>query len=606
MKAVQRKPVDVGDGSVRWSFAQDGGWLSVGALDRKFGLVELVGVPRLEPDARNDPDRVRRHRDGLADATQAVISYPGSKGHWDPERADWSLRGNGWRSTAALAQGDVPGSLVQRHELVCEGASTFTVRLTGRVDRPEYAMITPVGRPPDRLAHTVVEIHADDRGDLLLVVAEDTGFTVRVTTSDGNASWQRVDGDWVHETRWVSAGSRTVEVEVGCGPGMVLASDPAAQRTPTVAPRVRESDPLDQVSRGAARYTHTCTATWCADSTCCLVTDHRLLPLSWTRDAYYQAALLLAHATAEDIRVVDGHLAWLWHRSRQSDGVWHRSHLVDGSVLDPAYQADQQLFPILELTDFRRTTGRWPCGEAAATWGERVRAVWELLPRTGHGLVESEENPADDPAGYPYLLSTQLLMAYAVRGAARYQGELGIADLTLADQADQTLSAVHQHFATDGPFGPQWSYDTDANGRGSLYHDANDVPTAVAPLWGLVATDNVRWYNTMRFAWSTHNPGYVPGAFGGLGSRHTAGVWPLGDAQEWAVARAVDDVDREASVTARLSAVASADGMLPETYHPGDGSWQARPWFAWPGSLVGLLHETFHLSRGPWCSESFR
>ena len=104
-----------------------------------------------------------------------------------------------------------------------------------------------------------------------------------------------------------------------------------------------------------------------------------------------------------------------------------------------------------------------------------------------------------------------------MRGAARYQGELGIADLTLADQADQTLSAVHQHFATDGPFGPQWSYDTDANGRGSLYHNTNDVPTSVAPLWGLVATDNVRWYNTMRFAWSTHNPGYVPGAFGGLG-----------------------------------------------------------------------------------------
>jgi meiotically up-regulated gene 157 (Mug157) protein len=191
-------------------------------------------------------------------------------------------------------------------------------------------------------------------------------------------------------------------------------------------------------------------------------------------------------------------------------------------------------------------------------------------------------------------------MAYVARAAARHEHELGIADLALGEHADETLRAVHRHFAVDGPFGPQWSYDTDARGHGSLYHDANDVPTALAPLWGLVAADEPRWRNTMRFAWSTHNPGHVAGGYGGLGSRHTAGVWPLGDAQEWAVSRALGDADREVSVTTRLAAVASADGMLPETYDEDDGSWRARPWFAWPGSLVGLLHETFDRSRGPW------
>jgi hypothetical protein len=47
---------------------------------------------------------------------------------------------------------------------------------------------------------------------------------------------------------------------------------------------------------------------------CCIVTDHRLLPLSWTRDAYYQAALLLSclDVTASGSDVVGRHLSWLW------------------------------------------------------------------------------------------------------------------------------------------------------------------------------------------------------------------------------------------------------------------------------------------------------
>jgi meiotically up-regulated gene 157 (Mug157) protein len=104
----------------------------------------------------------------------------------------------------------------------------------------------------------------------------------------------------------------------------------------------------------------------------------------------------------------------------------------------------------------------------------------------------------------------------------------------------------------------------------------------------------------MRFAWSRHNPGYVPGRYGGLGSRHTPGVWPLGDAQEWLVSSLTGDHERGASTLAKLSVVASDDGMLPETYDPDTGDWWARQWFAWPGSLVGLLQFTLRYRTGPW------
>ena len=162
------------------------------------------------------------------------------------------------------------------------------------------------------------------------------------------------------------------------------------------------------------------------------------------------------------------------------------------------------------------------------------------------------------------------------------------------------LRSVEERFACDGPFGDQWAYECDGADHRNLYHDANDVPTACAPLWDLCDADDPRWRNTMRFAWSQHNPGYVPGRYGGLGSRHTPGAWPLGDAQEWLVAMTSHDSTAADRIVSKLELVVSDDGMLPETYDPGTGEWCARDWFAWPGSLVGLLELTVRRGGGPW------
>jgi hypothetical protein len=94
------------------------------------------------------------------------------------------------------------------------------------------------------------------------------------------------------------------------------------------------------------------------------VTDHRILPLSWTRDAYWQARMLLATwkrgGGPGDVAIVADHLRWLFLRCERPDGRWVRSHYVDGRRKDRAFQADQQLYPILELTDFVEATGGLP------------------------------------------------------------------------------------------------------------------------------------------------------------------------------------------------------------------------------------------------------
>jgi hypothetical protein len=126
-----------------------------------------------------------------------------------------------------------------------------------------------------------------------------------------------------------------------------------------------------------------------------------------------------------------------------------------------------------------------------------------------------------------------------------------------------------------------------------LYHDANDVPTALAPSWRFCEATDPHWAGTMRYAFSRHNAGYSPGRLGGLGSLHTPGTWPLGDIQEWAAGRLLGDPETAEASLARVASVASPDGMLPEAYDSNTGAWLGRHWFAWPGALLGaLLHES--------------
>lgn len=355
---------------------------------------------------------------------------------------------------------------------------------------------------------------------------------------------------------------------------------------------------------GTVRYILSCTALEVGDGERVILADHRILPLSWTRDAYYQAQLLLATAPANDraITTVAEHLRWLWGRARQPDG-WMRSHLPDGRPKDHAITADQQLYPILELADYRRIVGGWPApprsaasagadavSDPAAAWGRMVADAWRSLPRRGSdGFLATQENPADDPTDYPYTVSTQILYWFTALNLLPWSEELGIEDLRLGEAADGIRAAVGRRFVRSGPLGPQWAYEIDDANAHRLFQDANDLPTAFAPLLGFCSADDEVWQTTMRFAFSRHNPMFVAGRFGGLGSAHTPGTWSLGDAQELAVAMATGDRERLDTVLARVSRVVGPDGLLPETYHPETGAWLARLWFAWPSAALGSL-----------------
>ena len=599
--ARQRKPYDVGNGLLCASFGLDGSWLSVGAPHPRAAFVELGGAPAFPADRDGEVDLVRAHRAQLTDPATAILRILGTHILEAGDSPVWLVRGDDWEARAeAWAEPHRP-TVVQRHVLRSAGAGLLQIVFQGRLDRPGYAEITPGGPIPDSLPVTRVEpdgqsIRVRAGADAVAPVAtiEITSPSLRVGNwvSAGEGASLTVAWDEV-----VTDAQLVVSVSMSCGEQ----GSPRGKGWSSALSTRSVTSPLDRIEDAAVRYTLGCTAMEVADGQCCIISDHRLLPLSWTRDAYYQAALLLTHVQdlPDAADVVGRHLSWLWRTGRDARGVWRRSHLTTGAVKDTGYQVDQQLFPILELIDYRRTIGTWPTWPPEQ-WGSQVRRVWNDLPRDDNGLVPGEENPADDPSAFPYLLSSQLLLVHVARRLAEFDVELGLEDLDLSDDAERTLELVRTTFTCQGPFGAQWAYEADGSGGYRLYHDANDVPTALAPLWGLCDATDPTWRATMQFAFSEHNPGFVAGSPGGLGSAHTSGVWPLGDAQEWAVAVAKGDRARVDAVINRIGNVASADGMLPETYRADSSEWLARHWFAWPGSLVGLLNATFHHGRGPW------
>ncbi|MBN8619560.1 MAG: glycoside hydrolase family 125 protein [Anaerolineae bacterium] len=313
----------------------------------------------------------------------------------------------------------------------------------------------------------------------------------------------------------------------------------------------------------------------------CFLTDHMLLPLSWNRDAYYVARALLSwHPAMAD--VVRRHLLWMFEMAERHEGAWGRCYLANGRIKDGAFQLDQQLFPLLELVDYVEQTGDRALMTRLKPHVEALLDMLMLRRSADSGLFPTDETPADDPIAFPYHLSSHLLLLRVLMKLKR----VGLAE-AWATVADELRDALPQHFIAAHGERRLYAYATDGAGHHHFYHDANDLPLVLAPLWGILSANDPAWQATMAFAFSEDNEG---GAYGGrLGSVHTRAAWPLGDVQDWVIAQLLCEPDRERRALAQLRSAAQWDGALPEASDPQSAAVVSRHWFAWPNAAFACV-----------------
>lgn len=309
---------------------------------------------------------------------------------------------------------------------------------------------------------------------------------------------------------------------------------------------------------------------------------------------------------------VKGHLEWVFRLAQRPHGYWHRSYLATGIPKDgPVFQLDQQCYPLLELCNFydQFPTERQFVGNILA--GQQIPQILQMLEAhhdTANGLYITEETPGDDAVEYPFHFSSHVLLWHTYSRLARLLESFpDTPDLQTNDlhvQAELIRSATLAHFISTHPKSGEnlFAYLTDGAGHHTFYHDANDIPTLFAMDWKFINTPSLHniWSNTMSFGISPLNSGgyYPEGEFGGLGSVHTKGPWPLGYAQEFIYAHLTGNESAKNDSWRRIKGAMFWDGLFPEAVDCHTGDCVSKAWFSWPGSMIGSALLRFCVNPG--------
>jgi hypothetical protein len=270
----------------------------------------------------------------------------------------------------------------------------------------------------------------------------------------------------------------------------------------------------------------------------------------------------------------------MFETAERPDGIWGRCYLANGRIKDKAYQLDQQLFPLLELAEYVLSTGDRVLWDRLHPFIAPVVDTLLAHKFADDWLFPTDETPADDPLALPYHLSSHILLWRTFCKLVEVD-----AQPTWKNLAVNVREAIFSRFMVQNEHGSLFAYAIDAHGRFHLYHDANDLPLALAPFWGFIEASDPVWRATIDFAFSEQNKGgYYDGK---LGSTHTRAPWPLGAVQELIIARALHDPAREQRALTYLAEAAQWDGALPEAYDAGEVV--SRHWFVWPNAVLTYL-----------------
>ena len=229
--------------------------------------------------------------------------------------------------------------------------------------------------------------------------------------------------------------------------------------------------------------------------------DHRILPVSRTREAYWQARLLLATWARgghdDDAHIVADHLRWLFLRCERPDGRWVRSHHADGRRKDHPFQADQQLYPLLELADFSSVTGRLPDLPPGAAWADLVAEAWSAVEAAIDEVAASSHRGRRDrrrPGPIHSSSRTRCCCGTVCRSTGRAGPDGGHGQGTIrhalgepAGDGGRTLLCQRGIGQAVGRL-DRWSWSLP-----KAFMDATDLPVCLAPMWGFCKPSDKVW-----------------------------------------------------------------------------------------------------------------
>lgn len=203
----------------------------------------------------------------------------------------------------------------------------------------------------------------------------------------------------------------------------------------------------------------------------------------WDRDSLLWSFPAVLDADAALAREM---LGYVFGRQRRNIGV--HSRFIDGTVLEPGFELDELMAPVLALERYVDAT----CDRSVLADPDVLRGIDGILRKLdaeraeGCELYETFLQPTDDERVYPYITYDNVLVWRALRALGRL-----FERPELTERAERVRRAIYDNCTFDGAFA--WSVDLAGE------HDVYDEPPGsllLLPYYGFCAWDDPVYLKT--------------------------------------------------------------------------------------------------------------
>ena len=240
----------------------------------------------------------------------------------------------------------------------------------------------------------------------------------------------------------------------------------------------------------------------------------------WDRDSLlwsFPAILLADPETARQM------LHYVFTRQIRNVGL--HSRFIDGTLLEPGFELDELLAPVIALSRYVENTGdRTILQKPWMREGiERILTRLQSKHSTETALYETFLQPTDDLRRYPYLTYDNVLVWYSLRALAALFPE----HAALAGTAEDVRSAIYAHCVREKDGERMFAWSVDLQGGWDIY-DEPPGSLLLLPHFGFCGQDDPIWRHTAEVIRAKDYPYSFAGCpIAEIGCPHAPHPWVL-------------------------------------------------------------------------------
>lgn len=242
----------------------------------------------------------------------------------------------------------------------------------------------------------------------------------------------------------------------------------------------------------------------------------------WDRDVLlwsFPAILEADHELAEEI------LHYIFGRQRKNLGI--HSRYIDGTVLEPGFELDELLSPIIALENYvNQSSNKEILNDSNIQKG--IRQILKTLDTMRHPeipLYETFLQPTDDEIVYPYITYNNMLVWRSFIALAKlYPQQYAF----LLDNAQQTREAIYNHCVfLDNEQKPYFGWSVDLKGNHNVY-DEPPGSLQLLPYYDFCSNEDEIWINTVKIIRSPeYEYSFANAPIAEIGCAHAPYPWIL-------------------------------------------------------------------------------